>query len=98
MTFRGGLHAGASYYNAINATWPFAQLRIEKDSLAITSLIGNPKFLKDEIKKLSKYSGFFSKGIRIEHTANQPPFIVFWTFDLPAVKHCLEENGFQFSD
>ena len=98
MTFRGGLHAGASYYNAINATWPFAQLRIEKDSLAITSLIGNPKFLKVEIKKLSKYSGFFSNGIRIEHTANQPPFIVFWTFDLRGVTRCLEENGYSVQD
>jgi len=98
MMFRGGLHVGDSYYNAINATWPFAKLSIEKESIALFSPIGNPRFSHTQITKLSKYSGFFSKGLKIEHTADQPPFIVFWTFDLPAVKRCLEENGFQFSD
>ena len=98
MTFRGGLHAGASYYNAINATWPFAKLRIEKESIVISSPIGNPKFARAQITKLSKYSGFFSKGLKIDHSANQPPFIVFWSFDLLAVKRCLEENGYEFSE
>jgi hypothetical protein len=98
MIFRGGIHAGVSFYGSINATWPFAKLRIEKDSLDISSPIGNPKFPRAQITKLSKYSGFFSKGLRIEHTANQPPFIVFWTFDFHAVKRCLEENGYRFSE
>ncbi len=98
MTFRGGLHTGANYWAALNASWPLATLRIEKESLEISSIIGSPKFARAQITKLSAYSGFFSKGIRIEHTADQPHFIVFWTFDLPAVKRGLEENGFQFSE
>ena len=98
MTFRGGLHVGNSYFNAINASWPFAKLRIEKESIGLFSPVGNPSFPRDQITKLSKYSGFFSKGLKIEHTANQPPFIVFWSFDLPAVKRSLEENGYKFSE
>jgi len=98
VTFRGGLHVGASYYNAINATWPFVKLHIEKESIALSSPFGNPRFSRAQITKLSKYSGFFSKGLKIEHIADQPPFIVFWTFDLPAVMRCLEKNGYQFSE
>jgi len=98
MTFRGGVHVGANFYCALNATWPFAKLRIEKEFLAISSLIGNPEFPRSQITKLSKYSGFFSKGLKIEHTTGQAPFVVFWTFDLPAVKRGLEENGFVFSE
>jgi len=99
VIFRGGLRVGASKWNALNATWPFAKLRIENESIIISSLFGNPRFPRSQITKLSEYSGgFFSKGIQIEHTANQPPFVVFWTFDLPAVKRYLEENGFLFSE
>jgi hypothetical protein len=98
MAFRGGLHVGASYYDAINASWPFAKLCIEKEFIAISSPLGNPRFSRAQITKLSKYSGFFSKGLKIEHSADQPPFIVFWSFDLPSIKRCLVENGFQFSE
>jgi len=98
MTFRGGIRMGGSYWTALNLSWPLAKLSIEKDSIAISSLLGSPRFPRSQITKISRYSGFLSKGIRIEHTADQPPFIVFWTFDLRGVTRCLEENGYSVQD
>ena len=43
-------------------------------------------FPKASITRLSKHSGFFSTGLRIEHSAPRAPqFIVFWTFDFPTL-------------
>ncbi len=96
MKFTGGIHYGSSYYNALNATWPFATLIVEPDKILLnTTFFSSFTFPQSQIKALSKYSGFFSKGLLIEHEiTNYPSFIVFWTFDFRSVESGLIENGY----
>lgn len=93
---RGGIRCGNSYYEAFNATWPFAELLIGAE--AISMRVAFYKFFvfpRNHIQSLSEYRGFFSKGVKIEHDlAEYPPFIVFWTFELDAVKSALDKDGY----
>jgi hypothetical protein len=82
--------------DALNASWPFTRLIIDPQQIQL-----NTMFLKDfslpksNITSISKYSGFFSNGIRIEHRiADFPPFIVFWTRKLEAISSALTQNGY----
>jgi hypothetical protein len=70
MKLRGGIHYGLSYADAINATWPFATLDIEEEKLTIKALWKTFSVPKSKMKALSRYSGLFSNGLRIEHTFN----------------------------
>jgi hypothetical protein len=94
--FTGGIRYGESYYNAFNASWPFAKLTIEPDAILLnTAFFKKFRFPKNQITTLSKYSGFFSKGLRIEHgLGDYPPFIVFWTFEFQSVKSKLIESEY----
>jgi len=101
MQFTGGLRIGNSLWRAGNYTWPFVLFTIEPDAVTLSKIIFIPetfRFDKAQITKLSEYRGLFWRGIRIEHSVEGcPPFIVFWTFDLPSVKAELVWNGYEFS-
>jgi hypothetical protein len=98
--FTGGIHYGDSYYSAFNATWPFARLIVSTGSVDLnTSFFKSFSFPKSQITTISKYGGFFSKGLQIQHSISEyPPFIVFWTPKWEAVKLALIENGYQVSE
>ena len=96
----GGLRVGDSYWGAWNATWPFARLSVSEAALDVTvSLFLSSRhytFPAATVRRLSVYSGLFSRGLRIEHTVAQcPPFIIFWTFGLRALTSALVQRGFQ---
>jgi len=94
--FTGGVRYGKTYTNAFNATWPFARLIIGPEGIQLNSTFFKIfSFSKQDITAVSKYSGFFSEGLRIEHhVADYPPFIVFWTSKLEAISIALSKNGY----
>lgn len=100
MQFTGGIRYGDTYYDAFNASWPFARLIIESEMIHLeTSFFKSFSFPKHRILALSKYSGFLSKGLRIEHEISEyPPFVVFWTSSLEVIKLALVENGYAVSE
>jgi len=93
--FTGGIRYGKDYYDAINASWPFAKLAIARENIALSIFWKSFSISRNQLKRIVKYSGAFSQGIRIEHTMKEcPPFIVFWTRDVEEVTSKLSENGF----
>ena len=100
MTFSqtGGLRIGTSYLFAVNVTWPFAKLTVKETELALSCLGWTWTLPKSSIQSLRKYKGFFSTGLRIEHsTARRPSFVVFWTFGFAALERELERCGYAVS-
>jgi hypothetical protein len=48
---------------------------------------------------LSRYRGFTSSGLQIEHTVPRyPRFMLFWTFSFDALKAELESLGYAVRD
>ena len=96
----GGVRVGASYWDAWNASLPFARITVSEDAIDISvSLFFSSSrrytFAAATVRCLSVYSGLFSRGLRIEHTvADCPPFVIFWTFGLRALAVALEQRGF----
>jgi len=94
----GGARIGKSIAWSVNATWPLARLTVQETGLTV-SFVGMTWVLpKDSIRSLRKYRGFFSTGLRIEHSIpRRPPFVVFWTFRFPELKQELERCGYMVS-
>jgi hypothetical protein len=71
---------GGARLGMFNASWPFAKLSATPDQLRLSCLGRNYDFPKTSIRSLSRHSGIFSTGLRIEHTQSSfPEFIVFWS-------------------
>jgi hypothetical protein len=80
MTLRFAQIGGARI-GFINATWPFARLSADRNAIGLRCLF-KFRFPRDRITRLSRYRGFFSTGLQIEHTVPlYPKFMLFWTFD-----------------
>jgi len=94
----GGARIGKSFAWSLNATWPLAKLTVKETELRI-SVLGFTWILpKSSIRRLSKYRGAFSTGLRIEHSIpRRPPFVVFWTFGFPELNQELERCGYTVS-
>jgi hypothetical protein len=74
FSLRGGARIGM-----MNASIPFAQLSISRKGLRLSSLGREYFFARERISVLSRYQGFFSTGLRIDHTVPvYPEKIVFW--------------------
>ncbi|MBB6109690.1 hypothetical protein SAMN05421821_105108 [Mucilaginibacter lappiensis] len=60
---------GGATYGVMNATWPFAALRVNKNELELNiSLLGNLHFRPEDVVSITKSGmSFFSNGIRIKH-------------------------------
>jgi hypothetical protein len=103
----GGLCWGESFWNAVNATWPFATLTATHGGLHISMrFIGlwNEEFdfAKSEVLGITKKKGLFpfiSTGIVLAHQkAGYPRFILFWTFEYQRLKTELTRLGFEVAD
>lgn len=94
FTQRGGARAGF-----FSATWPFATLKAEPQSLDF-SFVGNTITIpKSELVRLSRYNSLFATGLRIEHALpGAPSFIVFWPFDFAKLKDNLVKLGYDVLD
>ncbi len=95
---RGGVRAGASRLGAVNASWPFAQLRADESTLVVTCFGNRWVFPKSSIARLGRHRGFFSTGLRIEHNVEAVAvFFVFWCFRFAALQRELEQRGYRLS-
>jgi hypothetical protein len=62
-----------------NASFPFATFSANREALQISCLEKDYIFPKSRIQKLSRYRGFCSVGLHIEHDqCDLPEFVVFW--------------------
>ena len=89
---------GGARIGFINATWPLARLSADRDAIALRCLF---KFIfpRDRITGLSRYRGFISTGLQIEHNVPRyPGFMLFWTFSFDALKAELESLGYAVRD
>jgi hypothetical protein len=79
-TFTGGLRVGSSYWEALDLSWPLADLSVFDDQLVITGLlVGKIVLKREELLAVREYRRVISDGIQIQHSSkNQQPFIVFW--------------------
>lgn len=94
----GGARIGKSIALSVNATSPFARLSVNETGLTL-SVLGLPWVIpKPSIRRLAKYRGAFSTGLRIEHSIRRrPPFVVFWTFRYADLARELERCGYTVS-
>ena len=75
---------------AINWTWPFAEIKISDRECTIRYPCGKIILGKDEIVAVLPYGGFFSKGIRINHSnKSMPQEVVFWTRNAQEISELL---------
>jgi hypothetical protein len=77
--WRGGARIGL-----INATWPFADLRVGSEHLLLKVMfLGTYVFRPEQVASVEPYGliPFVGKGIRIHHRVDgYPEKIVFWYF------------------
>ncbi len=89
---------GGARIGFINATWPFARLSADRDAIALRCLL-KFTFPRDQIIALSRYRGFTSTGLQIEHRVPRyPGFMLFWTFNFERLKAELETLGYTVRD
>ena len=95
---------GGARLGLFNATYPFATLSASSDALQLSCFSRDYAFPKDKIRKLSRYRGIFSVGLRIEHTEPAyPQFVVFWasiffwTSGFQTLKRQLEGLGYDIA-
>jgi hypothetical protein len=94
----GGIRIGDTVV-AFNATVPFVALTATRSELQLDYPGGKFVFPRKSVNVLRKHRGFFSKGVRIEHTLiEHPEFIVFWTFHFKRVKAKLLALGYEFQE
>ena len=94
----GGVRVGQGLFAAFNASWPFASLLVSDSALTLSCFGKQWVFPKESVSRLSKYSGFFSSGLRIEHKVpDYNPFIVFWTFRFRSLADELLQRGYTVS-
>jgi hypothetical protein len=89
---------GGARIGLANATWPLARLSADRDAIGLRCLF-KFTFPRDSITRLSRYRGFTSSGLQIEHTVPRyPRFMLFWTFSFDALKAELEGLGYTVRD
>ncbi len=95
----GGARIGKSIALSVNATWPLAKLTVTETGLRLSVLGLTWSLPRGSIRSLRKYRGYFSTGLRIEHSIpRRPPFVVFWTFRFPELRRELDRCGYAVSD
>lgn len=77
MTFRGGARL-----SLLNATWPFATLQLDSDSLSLKVFSRHYVLKKEEVRRLEYFRGWFSVGVKIVHSSPKlDSHAVFWSFE-----------------
>lgn len=80
---------GGARIGMMNATWPFATLKVSKDKLELNaSIAGNLVFRPKDIVSIKSYSiiPIFGRGIKINHRIeNYNSNVIFWTWKDPSI-------------
>ena len=70
---------GGARLDFFNASYPFATLSADTQTIRLSCLGRDYVFAKRTIQRLSRHRGLFSIGLRIEHTEpSHPQFVIFW--------------------
>ena len=94
----GGARVGYSHWISLNATMPFATLKIGNNHLVL-SYLGREFSLPRASISLSPCIGFPTQGLRIHHSIKGlPRTIIFWTFKRIEVQRDLEVMGYEVSE
>ncbi len=94
--FRGGLRWGQTFFFSYNLSYPLAVLVISDEWITLKALFKPVDIQKAEVGKVSLAKGWFSKGLRIEHTKRDaPPFIIFWTWKPEEVLNSFAAHGYK---
>jgi hypothetical protein len=85
---------GGARLGLFNATWPFARLTADANTLRL-SVLGAPlTFTRESVIELTAMRGFFSRGLQIKHAESAyPKRIIFWCFNLEALTAGLGRLG-----
>ena len=87
---RGGLWLYGTFSGGF-LSWPFARIDVFTDRLEIVGT----RYSREEILSLHRKRGLFSNGLQVRHCKyGKPESVVFWSFNFGALKHALEEAGF----
>jgi hypothetical protein len=85
----------------INASFPFATLEVESDTLRLACFGRDYAFAKSKITRLRRHRGLFSVGLRIVHSEETAPetvifwaAMVFWPAPFERLQAALAERGF----
>jgi hypothetical protein len=90
---------GGARIGFFNASWPFARLSADRDAIVLRCLFLKFTFPRESIARLSRYRGFTTKGLQIEHTVPRyPVLMLFWTFSFDVLKAELEALGYTVRD
>lgn len=78
---------GGARIGTVNATYPFAKLRVNENKLEInTSVIGKLVFTTKDVISIEPYQRFpiIGKGVKINHrVSNYNQKVIFWTWKNP---------------
>ena len=95
---------GGARLDGFNASYPLATLSGDSQTLQLSCLGKNYVIPKSSIKRLSRYRGIFSVGLRIEHTERSIPqsvifwaSVFFWTSGFEKLKAELEALGYEIA-
>ena len=89
------VQTGGTRIGVLNVSWPFSKLEVSDGGIIVSVFSKKYNFDKREIKRLSDYRGFFSKGVQIEHTkTNYDKVFIFWSFNQKEVNKNLERLGY----
>ena len=99
----GGLRWGQSFWNAANATWPFATLQIGRDGIELRMILWpfSQRFTlkRHEVECLKTRRGLFSFGVQVEHRKREyPPFILFWSFSPKTLLSSAQGAGYRIAE
>jgi hypothetical protein len=71
----------------MNATWPFAVLKVSKDRLQLNAtILGKLVFKADDIISIEPFGSIpiIGRGIKINHRVNKyNKKVIFWSFENP---------------
>lgn len=87
---RGGLR-----YDYFYATWPFAKITADAESITIRLLLKDYILKKHEIAGLLKYTGSIHEGLLIRHKKNNYPNpMLFSSSDIESLMKAIEALGY----
>ena len=103
---RGGARVGFSRWLAVALTWPFAWLSVAEGRCEFSVFpfffLRPCVFTPSTVRRLSIYTGLRPASmvrpprfLRVEHAVRgYPPFLLFYSFDLPQLIRELARHGF----
>jgi hypothetical protein len=95
FTQEGGYRVGRSALLSFNASWPFGSVEVRSGQLVLYCITRRLLFPVAAVANISVYHGFFSVGVRIEHTIpDYPRFVVFWTREPDKLLQRLKDAGY----